>query len=86
MEDIWDLVDKHLGLDMMDWISFGTFNEIRVKNQSVFSPQNCTHDTKVSLPAPSKERQQEVVEILMLMYTSWETLCLRIIKFLYAHL
>ena len=64
MEDIWDLVNKHLGPDMMDWISFGTFNEIRVKNRSVFAPQNCTHDAKVTLPVPSEKRQQEVVEIL----------------------
>jgi len=64
MEDIWDSVDNHLGLDMMDLIIFGTFNKFGVKNRSVFSPQNCTHDTKVSLPAPSTERQQEVVEIL----------------------
>jgi len=49
---------------MMDLIIFGTFDEFRVKNRSVFLPQNCMHDTKVSLPVPSKERQQEVVEIL----------------------
>jgi len=64
MEDIWDLVDDHLGLDMMDLIIFRTFNKFGIKNRSVFSPQNCTHDTKVSLPVPSKGRQQEVVEIL----------------------
>jgi len=63
MEDIWDLVDKHLSLDMMEPIIFGTFNKFRVKNRSVFSPQNCLHDAKVSLPAPSTERLQEV-EIL----------------------
>jgi len=63
MEDIWDLVDKHLGPDMMDPIIFRTFNEFGVKNRSVFSPQNCLHDAKVSLPAPSTERLQEV-EIL----------------------
>jgi len=39
MEDIWDSVDKHLSPDMMDPIIFGTFNEFRVKNRSVFSPQ-----------------------------------------------
>jgi len=50
MEDIWDSVDDHLSLDMMDLIVFGTFNEFRVKNRSVFSSQNCTHDIKVSLP------------------------------------
>jgi len=60
MEDIWDLVNEHLSPDMMDLIIFGTFNKFRVKNRSVFSPQNCTHDTKVSLPAPSTKRQQEV--------------------------
>jgi len=64
MEDIWDLVNKHLSLDMIDPIIFRTFNEFRVKNRSVFLPQNCTHDTKVLLPAPYTERQQEVVEIL----------------------
>jgi len=63
MEDIWDLVNKHLSPDMMDLIIFRTFNEFGVKNRSVFLPQNCTHDTKVSLPVPSTERQQEV-EIL----------------------
>ena len=36
MEDIWDSVDEHLGPDMMDPIIFGTFNEFRVKNRSVF--------------------------------------------------
>ena len=51
MEDIWDPVDEQLSLDMMDQITFGTFNEIGIKNQLVFSPQNCTHDTKVSLPS-----------------------------------
>jgi len=30
------------------------------KNRSVFPSQNCTHDAKVSLPAPSIERQWEV--------------------------
>jgi len=64
MEDIWDSVNEHLGLDMMDPIIFGTFNEFGIKNRSVFPTQNCKHDTKVSLPAPSKKRQQEVVEIL----------------------
>jgi len=58
MEDIWDSVDKHLSLDMMDLIIFGTFNEFGVKNRSVFSPQNCLHDAKVSLPVPSTERLQ----------------------------
>ena len=53
MEDIWDLVDDHPGPDMMDLIISGTFNEFGVKNRSVFLPQNCTHDTKVSLPVPS---------------------------------
>jgi len=47
MEDIWDSVDEHLGPDMMDLIIFGTFNEFRVKNRSVFSLQNCLHDAKV---------------------------------------
>jgi len=41
-------------------ITFRTFNEIGFTNWSVFPSQNCTHDTKVSLPAPFKERQQEV--------------------------
>jgi len=63
MEDIWDSVDKHLGLDMMDLILFRTFNEHGLKNRSVFSSQNCAHDTKVSLPAPSTKRLQKV-EIL----------------------
>jgi len=63
MEDIWDLVDNHLSPDMMDLIIFRTFNEFRVKNRSVFPSQNCTHDAKVSLPAPSINRLQEV-EIL----------------------
>jgi len=63
MEDIWDSVNEHLGPDMMDLIIFGTFNKFRVKNKSVFSPQNCKHDAKVSLPVPSTKRQQEV-EIL----------------------
>jgi len=63
MEDIWDLVDDHLGLDMMDLIIFGTFNEFGVKNRLVFSSQNCTHDIKVSLPVPFSDRLQEV-EIL----------------------
>jgi len=48
---------------MMDPIIFRTFNEFGVKNRSVFSPQNCSHDAKVSLPVPSSERLQEV-EIL----------------------
>jgi len=30
MEDIWDSVDEHLGLDMMDLIIFRTFNEFGV--------------------------------------------------------
>jgi len=64
MEDIWDLVNNHLSPDMMDPIIFRTFNEFRITNRSVFPTQNCTHDTKVSLPVPSKERQQEVLEIL----------------------
>jgi len=63
MEDIWDSVDDHLSLDMMDPIIFGTFNEFGIKNRSVFSPQNCLHDAKVSLPEPSTKRLQEV-EIL----------------------
>jgi len=63
MEDIWDLVDNHLSLDMMDLIIFRTFNEFGIKNRSVFSPQNCLHDAKVSLPVPSTKRLQEV-EIL----------------------
>jgi len=63
MEDIWDSVDKHLGPDMMDPILFGTFNEHRLKNRSVFSSQNCLHDAKVSLPAPSTERLQEVEKL-----------------------
>jgi len=54
MEDIWDSVDKQLSPDMMDQFIFRTFNEVRVKNRSVFIPQNCTHEIKVSLPAPSK--------------------------------
>jgi len=62
MEDISDSVNDHLSPDMMDLIIFRTFNEFGVKNKSVFSSQNCTHDAKVSLPAPSS-RQQEV-EIL----------------------
>ena len=87
MEDILDSVDEHLSLDIMDPIIFGTFNEFRIKNRSVFSLQNCTHDIKVSLPAPSKEgsRRLKYYLIMMLMYMSWETLCLRIIKILYAH-
>jgi len=64
IEDIWDSVDDHLSLDMMDLIIFGTINEFGVKNRSVFLPQSHTHNTKVPLPAPSTERQQEVVEIL----------------------
>jgi len=60
---IWDLVNEHLSLDMMDSITFGTFSEIGFTNQSVFPSQNCTHDTKVSLPVPSKERQQEVEKL-----------------------
>jgi len=32
MEDIWDSVNEHLGLDMMDLITFGTFNEFGIKN------------------------------------------------------
>jgi len=63
MEDIWDSVDEHLGPDMMDPILFGTFNEHGIKNRSVFSSQNCAHDTKVSLPAPSIERLQEVEKL-----------------------
>jgi len=63
-EHIWDSVDKHLGLGMMDLITFGAFNEIGLTNWSVFPSQNCTHDTKVSLPAPSKVRQQEVEKLL----------------------
>jgi len=63
MEDIWDSVNEHLGPDMMDPILFRTFNEHGLKNRSVFSSQNCAHDTKVSLPAPSTKRLQEV-EIL----------------------
>jgi len=60
MEDTWDSVNEHLGLDMMDWISFSTFNEIGVKNWSVFSSQNCTHYINVSLPVPSEKGLQEV--------------------------
>ena len=63
MEDIWDSVDDHLGLDMMDPIIFGTFNEFGVKNRSVFSPQNCLHDATVSLPVPSTKRLQEVKKL-----------------------
>jgi len=63
MEDIWDLVNEQLGLDMMDWITFGTFNKVGIKNQSVFSSQNCTHDINISLLVPSKKGLQEV-EIL----------------------
>jgi len=63
IEDIWDSVNDHLGLDMMNPIIFRTFNEFGVKNRSVFPSQNCTHDAKVSLPAPSSNRLQEV-EIL----------------------
>jgi len=55
-EHIWDLVNEHLGLDIMDLIAFGTFNEIGFMSWSVFSSQNCTHDTKVSLLVPSKGR------------------------------
>jgi len=62
-EHIWDSVNEHLGPDMMDLITFGTFNEFRFTNQSVFPSQNCTHDTKVSLPAPSKVRQQKVEKL-----------------------
>jgi len=63
MEDIWDSVNEQLSLDMMDWISFGTFNEVGVKNWSVFFPQNCTHDINTSLPVPSKLKLQEVEEL-----------------------
>jgi len=63
MEDIWDLVNDHLGPDMMDPIIFGTFNEFRVKNRSVFPSQNCTHDAKVSLPAPFSSRLQKVEKL-----------------------
>jgi len=38
MEDIWDSVNKHLCLDMMDPIIFGTFNEFGVKKQVSFPP------------------------------------------------
>ena len=62
MDDIWDSVNEHLGLDMMDLIIFRTFNEFGVKNRSVFSSQNCTHDIKVSLPAPLS-RQQKVEKL-----------------------
>jgi len=55
-----DLVDKQLSPDMMDQIVFRTFNEVRVKNRSVFLPQNCTHDFNISLPVPSKIRQQKI--------------------------
>jgi len=63
MEDIWDSVNDHLSLDMMDLIIFRTFNGFGVKNRSVFPSQNCTHDAKVSLPVLSLNRLQEV-EIL----------------------
>jgi len=43
IEDIWDSVDEHLSLDMMDPIIFGTFNEFRVKKQvSFFTTELCT--------------------------------------------
>ena len=61
--DIWDLVNEHLGPDMMDLISFGTFNKIRLTNWSVFPSQNCTHDTKVLSPAPFKIRQLEGCQV-----------------------
>ena len=63
MEGIWDLVDKQLGPDMMDQISFRTFNEVRVKKQSVFLPQNYTHDINILLPVPSTLRLQEVEKL-----------------------
>jgi len=58
-----DLPDPEFHLDMMNPIIFGTFNEFGVRNRSIFSPQNCLHDAKVSLPAPSIERLQEVEKL-----------------------
>ena len=63
MDNIWDSVDEQLGLDMMDWITVRTFNEIGITNQSVFQTQNCTHDINISLPVPSNGRQQEVEKL-----------------------
>jgi len=87
MEDIWDLVDNHLGLDMMDLIVFGTFNKFGVQKRSVFHLRTATMTLKFHYQRPILgSRRLKNYLIMILMYTSWETLCLRIIKLFYAHL
>ena len=72
MEDIWDSVNEHLGLDMMDPIIFRTFNEFRVKTGQFFHHRTAYMMLKFHYQCPLLKgcRRLKNYLIMMLMYIS----------------
>jgi len=72
MEDIWDSVDEHLGLDMMDPIIFRTFNEFGVKTGQFFHHRTAYMMLKSHYQCPLLKgcRRLKYYLIMKLMYIS----------------